>query len=116
MTIRTATTEVVNLIQDFSSIIVEAIAKASSGPTGPVTKYFYQEWVKPINAPLWEAQGYDPVAAGEEYCAGVLELPNVTHAGGIEPRTVSIVDHIVAMVISAIILTILIWVVGYSIR
>ncbi|CAB9524295.1 expressed unknown protein [Seminavis robusta] len=107
MNVREPRAEVVSLLQDVTSKVVEAAAVASAGPKGPVTKYFYEEWTKPINAPLWNSQqNADPTTAGTEYCVGAFDVPNMTHIG-IEAKTVNVVDHIYAMVCTVIILTIL---------
>lgn len=104
MGVREARTDVLKYVQAVSNEVVKAFSETGNGPNGPVTKHYYEKWVKPKNSPFWNNEAN--TTTSEEYCNGLLSIPNITYAA-IEPKDVKVADDVMALIAVVSVLTVL---------
>ena len=105
MTVPEPRNDLLGFVQQFSALIVEIYATSSVAPNGPVTKHYYEDWVKPDLSPFWEKESNTSLV-GKDYCTSIMDIPNITQYG-VGKMSVQAVDQVQAMILMVAILTVL---------
>lgn len=106
MDVREASNDALKFVQGVSTKVVQSVAVTGTGPVGPMTKDFYQTWVKPKVAPFWSKISNTSMT-GEDYCANMIVNPNApSYAARVDKKQVDAVGQATALVATVGVLTV----------